>query len=141
MRNLQMYPLRAASWVGGLLGAIALVLSVTGLYGVLAYTMGQRTREIGIRMALGATASAVVGLVVRQAVRLAGGGATVGVGMAFAVMWLLSSVIRLRAVSVLDGAAFGAGLVVVIAATALAAYHPARRATRVDPAQALRTDG
>ena len=78
---------------------------------------------------------------VRQAVRLAGGGATVGVGVAFAAMWLLSSVIRLRTVSVVDGAAFAAGIVVVVAATALAAYQPARRATRVDPAQALRTDG
>jgi predicted permease len=141
MRDVQMFPLRAASWVGGLLGVIALILSVTGLYGVLSYTMGQRTREVGIRMALGATASTVVGLVVRQAVRLAGGGATSGVGVAFAAMWLLSSVIRLRTVSLLDGAAFAAGIVVVVAATALAAYQPARRATRVDPAQALRTDG
>ncbi len=141
MHDVQMFPLRAASWVGGLLGAVALVLSVTGLYGVLAYTMGQRTREIGMRMALGATASAVVGLVVRQAVRLAGGGAIVGVGVAFAAMWLLSSVIRLRTVSVLDGAAFAAGIAVVVAATALAAYQPARRATRVDPAHALHTEG
>ena len=122
-------------------GVTALVLSVTGLYGVLTYTMGQRTREIGIRMALGATASTVVALVLRQAVRLAGGGAAIGLAISFAAMWLLSSVIRLRTVSVLDAAAFGAGLVVVIAATALAAYQPARWATRVDPAHALRTEG
>lgn len=141
MHDVQMFPLRAASWVGGLLGVTALVLSVTGLYGVLTYTLGQRTREIGIRMALGATASTVVALVLRQAVRLAGGGAAIGLAISFAAMWLLSSVIRLRTVSVLDAAAFGAGLAVVIAATALAAYQPARRATRVDPAQALRTDG
>ena len=141
MRDVQMFPLRAASWVGVLLGVIALILSVTGLYGVLTYTMSQRTRELGIRMALGATASAVVGLVVRQAVRLSGGGATIGVGVAFAALWLLSSVIRLRTVSVLDATAFAAGIVVVLAATALAAYQPARRATRVDPALALRTDG
>jgi hypothetical protein len=141
MRDVQMFPLRAASWVGGLLGVTALILSVTGLYGVLTYTMGQRTREVGIRIALGATASSVVGLVIRQAMRLAGGGASIGLGIAFAAMWLLSSVIRLRTVSVLDGAAFAAGLAVIVAASALAAYQPARRATRVDPAQALRTDG
>ena len=141
MRDVQMFPLRAASWVGGLLGVTALILSVTGLYGVLTYTMGQRTREVGIRMALGATASSVVGLVIRQAMRLAGGGASIGLGIAFAAMWLLSSVIRLRTVSVLDGAAFAAGIAVIVAASALAAYQPARRATRVDPAQALRTDG
>ena len=141
MRDVQMFPLRTASWAGALLGIIALILSVTGLYGVLTYTLSQRVREIGIRMALGATASAVVGLVVRQVMRLAGGGAAIGLGTAFVVMWLLSSVIRLRTVSMLDAAAFAAGIAVVVAATALAAYQPARRATRVDPARALHTDG
>jgi hypothetical protein len=66
MRDLQMYPLLAASWVGSLLGAVALLLSVSGLYGVLTYALSQRRKEIGIRMALGATARAVVGLVVKQ---------------------------------------------------------------------------
>ncbi len=66
MRALQIYPLQAASWMGSLLGVIALVLSVAGLYGVLTYTLSQRTKEIGIRMALGATATAVVGMVMRQ---------------------------------------------------------------------------
>jgi predicted permease len=141
MRDLQLYPLRAASWVGVALGAIALILSVSGLYGVLTYTMSQRTREIGIRRALGATAAGVVALVVRLSVRLAGGGAAAGTAVAFAAMWLLSSVIRLRTVSVLDGAAFAAGITVVLAAAALAAFQPARMATRVDPAQALRAEG
>ena len=80
MRDTQMYPLRAAAWIGGMLGAIALVLSISGLYGVLSYMLSQRTREIGIRMALGATAGAVVRLVVRQSARLAGVGARVGLG-------------------------------------------------------------
>ena len=80
LRDTQMYPLRAGAWIGGLLGAIALVLSISGLYGVLSYMLSQRTREIGIRMALGATAGAVVSLVVRQSVRLAGVGAAIGLG-------------------------------------------------------------
>ena len=66
MRDAQMYPLRAGAWIGGLLGAVALALSVSGLYGVLSYMLTQRTREIGIRIALGATARGIIDLVVRQ---------------------------------------------------------------------------
>ena len=140
MRDAQMYPLRAAAWVGGILGVIALILSISGLYGVLSYTLSQRTREIGIRMALGATAGAVVALVMRQSVRLAGIGAIVGLGIAFTALKFLSSVVRLKEVSLLDAAPFAAALVLVLAATALAAYAPARRATRVDPAETLRAE-
>jgi ABC-type antimicrobial peptide transport system permease subunit len=114
---------------------------VSGLYGVLAYLLGQRTRVIGIRMALGATAGAVIGLVLRQSARLAGLGAIVGLAAAFSVMKVLSAVIQLEAVSVLDVGAFAGGLGLVIAAAAVAAYYPARRATRIDPAQTLRADG
>jgi predicted permease len=140
MRAAQMYPLRAASWIGTLLAAIALVLSVTGLYGVLSYTLMQRTREIGIRMALGATAAAVVRLVMGQSARLAGIGAAIGLAVAFGVLKVLSSAIQMSRVSVLDAAAFGGGLALIAIATAFAAYHPARRATRVDPAVTLRAD-
>jgi predicted permease len=139
-RDAQIYPLRAASWIGATLGGIALLLSVSGLYGVLSYTLAQRTREIGIRMALGATAGAVVRLVMGQSARLAGVGAAIGLVIAFAVLTALNSVIRLSGISVLDGVDFGLGLAVVVAATALAAYYPARRATRVDPAVTLRAD-
>jgi ABC-type antimicrobial peptide transport system permease subunit len=140
MRAAQMYPIRAASWIGSLLGLIALVLSVSGLYGVLSYTLTQRTREIGIRMALGATGAAVVRLVMGQSARLAGIGAAIGLAAAFSVLKILSSAIHLSRVSVLDGVAFGGALVIVLAATAFAAYHPARRATRVDPSVTLRAD-
>jgi predicted permease len=140
MRAAQMYPLRAASWIGTLLAVIALALSVTGLYGVLSYTLTQRTREIGIRMALGATAAAVVRLVMGQSARLAGIGAAIGLVMAFSALKVLSSAIHMSRVSVLDAGAFGGGLALIAAATAFAAYHPARRATRVDPAVTLRAD-
>ncbi len=74
MVALQMFPLRAASWIGALLSAIALALSVSGLYGVLTYTFGQRTREIGIRIALGASARAISRLVFDYSLRLGGVG-------------------------------------------------------------------
>jgi predicted permease len=140
MRALQMYPLLAASWVGSLLGLVALALSVSGLYGVLTYTVSQRTKEIGIRMALGATARSVVRLVLQQSTRLAGIGALIGAVVTFAVMKVLNNAIRFDAISLLDLGSFAAGLVVVMTATIIAAYQPARRATRVDPSQTLRTD-
>jgi predicted permease len=141
MREAQMYPLRTASWIGSLLGAIALVLSVSGLYGVLTYTLGQRTREIGIRMALGATAATVVRMVMTQSARLAGAGAAIGLIVALGVMKVLSTLIPFQNVSVLDAGAFAASLALVALATALAAYAPARRATRVDPSVTLRAEG
>ncbi len=140
MRATQMYPLRVAAWIGAMLGGIALVLSISGLYGVLSYTLSQRTREIGIRMALGATAGAVVTLVMRQSARLAGVGAVAGIAIAFAVLKLLNSLVQLKEVSLLNVAPFAAALAIVLAATAFAAYQPARRATRVDPAETLRAE-
>jgi hypothetical protein len=140
VRTLQVYPFMAASWIGSLLGAIALALSVSGLFGVLTYTLTQRTREIGIRIALGATAGAVVALVMRQTAWLTGAGALVGLAGAFACLKILGSLVRLQAVSLMDGVAFGAGLAMVIGAAAIAAYAPARRAARVDPALTLRAD-
>jgi predicted permease len=140
MQATQLYPFRAAAWVGSLLGAIALVLSVAGLYGVLAFTLSQRTREIGIRMALGATAGAVVRLVMRQSARLAGVGASIGLAVAFAVMKVLSSAVTLHEVSFLNLIPFVVGLLVVAGATAFAAFFPARRAAHVDPAVTLRAE-
>jgi predicted permease len=138
--QLQTYPFVAASWVGSFLGVVALVLSVSGLYGVLTFTLSHRTREIGIRMALGATAGAVVRLVLRQSARLAGIGAMAGLIVAFGALKTLSAFVRFERVSLLDAAAFSAAAALVLAATAAAAYAPARRATRIDPAATLRSD-
>lgn len=140
MLELQTFPLRIASLIGSVLGMIALALSVSGLYGVLTFTLGQRARELAIRMALGASAPAVVRLVMRQSVRLAGSGAAIGLLFAFTVMKLLSGFVRLEGVSVVDAGAFAAGVVLVALAVGLASYGPARRSTRVDPALILRSD-
>jgi hypothetical protein len=137
---LQLFPLRVASWVGSLLSAVALALGVSGLYGVLAYTFGQRVKEIGVRIALGATTRAVRRLVFRQAFRLASVGAGLGLALAFTVMKLLSTVVHLDNVSVVDPIAFAASGVVLVCAVVVAAYGPARRASRIDPSTMLRAD-
>jgi len=137
---MQLFPLRVASWIGSLLGGIALALSVSGLYGVVSYGLSQRTREIGIRMALGATAAAVVRLVMAQSARMVAAGAGMGLVISFAVLATLRAVVRLDNVSLVDGGAFAAGLTIVAAATAVASYLPARRAAQIEPAQTLRAD-
>jgi predicted permease len=140
MRDVQIFPLRAAYWIGSALGFVALSLSVSGLYGVLIYTLGQRTREIGIRMALGATAGSVVALVMRQSARLVALGAAAGLVFAFGTLKVLSALITLQNVSVLDATAFAVGLGLVIGAAGLAAFVPASRASRIDPSTTLRAD-
>jgi len=122
------------------LAGVALLLSASGLYGVLSYVLSQRTREIGIRMALGASGRQVVGLVLRQCLRLAGVGLLAGLALAGAAMKALSAVIRLDAVSLLDPAPFALGVAIVLGTTSLAAYYPSRRAAHVDPAETLRAE-
>ncbi len=140
LRALQMYPLQLASWVGIFLAALALILSVTGLYGVLSYLLSQRTREIGIRMALGATARSVTNLVLAQSLRLSALGLVLGVVVAFAGLRALSSAIEFRTAPLLGVDVFAASLLLIVASALVAAWHPAHRAAHVDPAQTLRTD-
>jgi ABC-type antimicrobial peptide transport system permease subunit len=138
---LQLYPMMVASWIGLLLSTIALVLSVSGLYGVVTYGLSQRRKEIGIRMALGATSAAIVRLVMTQSGRLVAIGAGLGSIVSFSALGVLSAIIPLQNVSVLDAGAFAAAMMVVATAAAFAAYLPSRKATRVDPSQALRAEG
>ena len=140
MVALQMFPLRAASWIGALLSAVAVALSVSGLYGVLTYTFGQRTREIGIRIALGASARAISRLVFDYSLRLGGVGLLIGLVAGFVVMKVLSTFVRLDNVSVLDPAAFVLSVVVITMALGVASVGPARRAARTSPSEMLRDD-
>jgi hypothetical protein len=137
----QLFPLRVASWIGTLLSLIALVLSVSGLYGVVAYALSQRRKEIGIRMALGAPSAAVVRLLMRQSGRLAAIGAGVGLFIAFAALAAARTFVRLDNVSVLDPVTFTAAAALVIGASAFATYIPARKAALIEPAETLRSDG
>ena len=117
---------------------IALVLASIGIYGLMSYSVAQRSRELGVRIALGAARSDVLRLVLRQGMRMALTGIAVGVGAAFALTRVIAS--QLYGVKPTDPATFG-GVAVLLALTALAAnLIPALRATRVDPAVVLRDE-
>ena len=122
----------------GAFAGLALLLAGFGLYGVMAYSVAQRRREIGIRMALGARAADVRSLVVSQAVRLGASGLVIGIAGALAMTRLLGSL--LFGVTASDPLTFAAVSAALITVLVVAAYLPARRATRVDPIVALRAD-
>jgi predicted permease len=119
-------------------GAMALVLGVVGIYGVIAYAVTQRTREIGIRMALGAQPAGLQRMFVRQGLLLALVGAALGLMAAAGLTRLMSSI--LFKTTALDPVTYVLVSALLIAAAALASYVPARRATAVDPVEALRTE-
>jgi len=132
----QLFPIRAASWISSLLGAIALYLTLTGLYGVLSYLVGQRTREIGIRVALGADTAGVVRLVLRETLRLGLIGGAIGLALAAVVSKIFAN--NLDVLSTWDPLAYGGSIAVAITACLVAASVPSWRAARVDPLVALR---
>ncbi len=132
-------PQRMAGAVTSALGLLGLLLASIGLYGLLAYEIGQRRREIGIRMALGARPAAIALLFLRRGGRLIAGGAGVGLALAFAATQLLEGL--LFGVPPRDPFVFGAVAVFLSVVALLATYVPARRAANVDPIVALRQDG
>ena len=121
-----------------LAGAMALLLGLVGIYGVISYSVSQRTREIGIRMALGAPVQEVTRLFVGQGLRLAAIGVACGLAAAIAATRLMSSL--LFEVSPVDPVTYAAVSLALAAAAALASYLPAQRAGSVDPMEALRAD-
>ncbi len=122
----------------GIAGVMALLLGTVGLYGVIAYSVSQRTREIGIRMALGAQQKEVTGMFVRQGLLLTGIGVAFGLVAAFATMRLMSSL--LFHVSPVDPVTYAAVTFGLVAAALLASYLPSRRAANVNPVEALRAE-
>jgi ABC-type antimicrobial peptide transport system permease subunit len=119
-------------------GAIALFLTGVGLYSVLAYSVTLRTKEIGVRMALGANAATVTRLVLRQAAMLAIVGLIAGIAGALALTRFMQGIIF--GVGTLDAFTFISVTLVLVAIALAASYFPARRAARIDPMEALRTE-
>jgi macrolide transport system ATP-binding/permease protein len=122
----------------GSMGVVGLLLAIAGLYGLVAYNVSRRTREIGIRMALGAASSDVLRLVMGKGLRLVGVGTVIGLAMGFAVERLFNSV--LFNAGGVDLVAYVVVVPLLFVVTMLAAYLPARRAARIAPTQALRHD-
>jgi predicted permease len=129
---------RAVASLAGLFGVVALVLAAIGLYGVTAYAVAQRTREIGVRMALGAGRPRVVWMVLGGAFRRVGVGLALGLPLAVGAGYLLSA--QLYGVSFWDPVALAAGVLALGASAFVAAIVPARRAASISPIRALRTD-
>jgi ABC-type antimicrobial peptide transport system permease subunit len=129
---------RAIAMLASVFGMLATLLAGIGLYGILAYSTAQRTREIGIRMALGARRTTVVGLILREVLMLAGGAVAVTIPLAMLATRTVRS--ELFGVSVADPVVYGAGILIICVVAALAGFIPARRAATVDPARALRTE-
>lgn len=136
--GVQRYPFFAAYWVASLVGGIALLLTLVGVYGVLSYVVSQRTREFGVRIALGASPRALVGLVLGHLMRLSLIGAGAGVAIAAAAATFAGSI--LDAVDTRDPVGFAIGLGVVLGSCVFAAIVPSRRAAAVNPVDALRAD-
>jgi ABC-type antimicrobial peptide transport system permease subunit len=137
-RAAQVYPFVATHWVSSAVGVIALLLTLTGIYGVLSYVVAQRRRELGIRMALGASTGTIVGLVMRHALRLAAIGLAVGCVLAVGVSGVFAS--NMLMLDTFDPLAYTGAAAMVLVACLIATYVPSRRAASVQPMEALRSD-
>jgi predicted permease len=142
--RLETFLLQIAFWVSVILGGLALLLTVSGLFSVLSYLVEQRTREIGVRMALGASSQRVTQLILSQTTRPVLYGLLAGAGLAATLATVLiatpSGAFITAIVHVTDPVAYVSSLIVIIAACVAAAWIPSRRAARVDPMQTLRQE-
>ena len=135
----QIYPFEISYWIASLIGGVALLLTVTGVYGVLSYLVAQRTREFGIRMALGANPSTLIALELRQLMGLSAIGIVAGGLLAFGLSRLFGSLVYV--IDTRDPLGYLVGIGIVFGSCLLAAYVPSRRAATVNPVEALRADG
>jgi predicted permease len=131
-------PLRFAATLAAVQGGLGLFLAIMGIYGVVAYSVGQRTSEIGVRVALGATPAQVIRLVMRSGLRLTLAGLVVGLIVALGFSHVLAGL--LYGLNPVDGPVFGGVVILLLLVSGLACYLPARRALRVDPITALRSE-
>ena len=129
---------RSGAATVSLFGGLALVLALVGVYGVMAYAVNRRTREIGIRTALGARPGAVLRMILREGLVMTLGGAALGFPLALGIGHLLNGM--LYKVSPTDPVAFTVAPIVLVGAALLACWLPARRAARLDPLVALRNE-
>jgi macrolide transport system ATP-binding/permease protein len=129
---------RSAAWMVGAFAGLALLLGTVGLYGVISYSVGQRTREIGVRMALGAQRSSVYKLILKEAAWLSIVGVVGGVLSSLAATTLLRSL--LFGVSRWDVGTFFSVTCLLLASALFSSYIPARRAASIDPTEALRSE-
>jgi predicted permease len=136
--TLALLPQRLAAWIAGTVGTIGLLLAALGLYGLTAFSVAQRGREIAVRVALGATRRSVMSLVLGQSGRLAVVGTLAGLALALAVSQLLTSM--LVGIGAADPLAFGVATVVMTGVLLVATWAPARRAAETDPMRALRAE-
>ena len=134
----RLYPFRAAYWVSGAVGMLALLLTLSGVYGVLSYLVNQRAKEISIRMALGANVRAVIALVMGQSLRLAAIGLSIGMMLALGAARIFGW--RVMMLQAFDPLAYVVGTLVVVIACLVASSFPALRAARIDPMTTLRAD-
>jgi predicted permease len=136
--DLPLFPARVAASALGAFGILALILAATGIYGVMAYAVSRRTREIGIRMAIGASQAQVLGMIGRRALMLIGTGTAVGLGLALIVARLLGQI--LYGVEPTDPVTYAAVFLMILAIAAVACCIPALRAIRINPVSALRQE-
>ncbi len=135
MLDLPLFPARLAASALGAFGVLAAILAATGIYGVMAYAVSRRSREIGIRMAIGASQGQVLGMIARHAVILIGSGTVLGLGAALALGRLLGQI--LYGVQPTDPLTYAVVFLMMLAIALLACWIPARRAIRIDPMTSL----
>lgn len=134
--NLPLFPLHSAAVALGSFGLLAMILAAIGIYGLMAYSVAQRTQEIGIRMALGARARDVWTMMLRQGLIIVAADIACGLLGAIALSKIVASL--LYGVSATDPLAFAVSLLLLAAVALVASFFPARRATKVDPVAAIK---